>query len=697
MSAPSSAPTPVSMRAPRARFATAAAITAALSLTLLSGCPKDPYDPDTWIDQLGDRSKVERAITELSRLKDPKAIEPLGKTWRKLNRPSRILRVMIDIADQRDKGTLDKTDPKYEDTAKSKYGPFWKKGPFWEKAVPFLKEAAQEFVADELNQTAIDNGVIAVDALGRAKDPTAVEALIEVVNKQIPKKAPGQRVRLAAIRALGSFGSDIRAVKTLIKVLQRDPKKQRIELYAAAADALARTRNRQAVKPLIMAMFKMPPVYQFCRRALVAIGGPAEDELLKVFQGKSAEMNGWAKEARMTMECKKLMGFNSKCRGPKILQYKAASVLGDLNARTAIPALIKALSDKPIPAWFGKNGPGPVQHMAILDALRKMFSTKAAPKVTAMWKGKKAVDYLRPLSVDVYSFLARDTSEIPALAKIVCDRSKKKSSCANEAAVDQQFRLAAALAYARIANKKSQLGVLKFMIARYKKEADKAAIPAKKAKAAWDASKKAKSAARKKLAAVMKTTGGKKSPALDAAEKAMSAAEGTEGQKKQLHYQARGKALGMRGFERGFLQQLARAAVGVKCRGKGAGCYADVLDMKPAQVRDMLGKKQITDWKKWKSKERTSLQAAAAARAMLELAKLGKKAESVGPKLLKHAKTENRVVRQTVWLALVHTQTRPCKSCVDTLEQIIREQGDNTTLTALTADARVLKYYFMNK
>ena len=50
-----------------------------LSLVLLAGCPKDPYDPNTWIEKLDDPNEWERAATELDKLKEPSAIEPLGR------------------------------------------------------------------------------------------------------------------------------------------------------------------------------------------------------------------------------------------------------------------------------------------------------------------------------------------------------------------------------------------------------------------------------------------------------------------------------------------------------------------------------------------------------------------------------------------------------------------------------------------
>lgn len=687
------------MSARRKGFA-AGIITALVSLSMLTGCPKDPYDAQTWIDKLDDRGSVERAITELSRLKDPKSIEPLGKTWRKHNRPSRILRVIIDIAGQHDKGTVPKDDPDYEYKAKSKYGAFYKNGPYWDKAIPFLEDATNEFINDELKQQAIENAVLAIDALGRAKDANTVETLIKVANKKMPKKAPGQRVRLAALKALGSFGKDPRAVKTLIKVLERKPEEQRIELYAAAADALARTRNKMAVKPLIKAMFKMGAIYQFCRRALVAIGKASSNELLEIFRGKNKEMNAFAKENKFNVDCKKKAGWKSKCKAPSALQFKSATLLGDMAVKAAVPDLVKALDSKPMPSFFSARGDrGPPQHFAILDALRKIGDSSVAPDV---WKFYgKAEGWMKPLVIDVYSFLATDTSKLKALEALVCKRvpgkgKKKGQKVCENAQMDQNLRMGGALAHARLVRSKADLDIHRFMMLRYKKEADKAETPAKKAKKEMEASKKALESARKALQKAQVAAGKKKDdPTLKAAQDKMDKAEAAHMKNKGKFDDLNGKALAYRGFQRTFQQHMARAWVGIKCKGKGAACYAGMLKKKPSDIAKMLGK-DASDFKKWRKQFKKTLYTAATERAMLELMKLGPKAASVGDTLLdiKYAGTEDRIVRQAVWLALVHSQKRPCAKCADVLDSIISRDRDNTALRALNSDMQVLKYFF---
>ena len=59
---------------------------------------KSPYDAQTWIAKLDDPREMERAVTNLEQLGDPRAIKPLGDAWLAQGRPVRLLQVMIGIA-----------------------------------------------------------------------------------------------------------------------------------------------------------------------------------------------------------------------------------------------------------------------------------------------------------------------------------------------------------------------------------------------------------------------------------------------------------------------------------------------------------------------------------------------------------------------------------------------------------------------
>ena len=71
-----------------------AAVLAGLFAMVLAGCPSDPYDPNTWVEKLesGNGDEAKEAFQRLVQLKNPAAIDPLGKFWEKHNYPSTVLR-----------------------------------------------------------------------------------------------------------------------------------------------------------------------------------------------------------------------------------------------------------------------------------------------------------------------------------------------------------------------------------------------------------------------------------------------------------------------------------------------------------------------------------------------------------------------------------------------------------------------------
>ena len=692
------------------RLRAVAAAAAACVLLPLAGCPKDPKAADTWIDKLGDQRSVKRAAEELEKIQDPKAIAPLGAAWEKHGYPPMLLQTLIVIADQEDRGTVQSfsVDEKGQKTEKSKddfeyeqseaYGIFWKEGPYWKEAVPVLIKAVNNYIEDEGSDTAFRNARAAVNALVKAKDPSSVDVLIALINKNMASR--GQHVRRRAIQALGSFKSDPRVVKTLIGVLNVDKKDQRIELYAVAADSLAKVGGAQAVIPLIKTMFRLPPLYPFVRRAMVSIGEPAVAPLIGILEGKNKEVNKLADTLKFAVKCnrERNWGPKSTCRAPKNLEYKSSLLLGELRAQKAVAPLVSALAGNPMPAYFEGAYPGPPQQEAILQALRKIGSPKAVGPVRAYWKKPTTPSHMKALGIDVYSYLTPDASELPTLAKIICDR--KGDKCLNDQS-DQNLRLGAAKSHALLVRSKADTSIHLFMRKRYRKAVTSALGPEKKAKAAHEKAVAAEKAARKAQQAAMdKASKDPKNKALEKATKTAGAkltkAEGNALEKAQAKKAATNKVLGLTSFQRGFEQHLARAYVGIKCK-KNVDCYIGMLDKTPEQIRDIIGKELIPDFDKWKKTEKEALRVAAIERACLELGKMGKKANKARDALLKHAGSKTMVVREAVYLALPRIVAAPCEECAQKIEQFMTEQKGDTSLSPHNLEALVMKYFFETK
>ena len=313
-------------------------------LGINTGCLDDPYDPQTWIEKLDDPSESAEALKRLAQLRDPIAIAPLGDFWKKRNYSSRVLRTIIGLAEHRD-------DEKNT-------------GPSWTPAIPYLIKAVEH--VDIADQSSRDDAVAALHGLAQAADAGIHQPAIEDILKttatmRIPKLSPGQRIRLTAITALGKYGHSENAVNTLIKILETDPiDKQPLPLFAATANALAeaaaptadRPANEQAITPLLITMYRIPAIYQQCRKAITALGKAAIPSLLSILQGKHKKINRFAKDNNYANHCNKKQGKGTTCTAPGNLIFKAAQLLGDMRVKKALSPLLRELENKPKVAFY---------------------------------------------------------------------------------------------------------------------------------------------------------------------------------------------------------------------------------------------------------------------------------------------------------------------------------------------------------
>jgi hypothetical protein len=379
-------------------------------LLLGASCEKDPNDPQTWIGKLDDRAGLNETLRHLERMADPRSIKPLGEAWKKHNRHSSVLRTMISIAGRKD------------EAGKTHLG----------DALPYLTDAVENF--DPAASRSIDDAVVACDALGRSGDPSVVPALLGAAQKPLPKLHAGNQVRAACIRALGNF-RDPKVAEVLIRILEADPERQRIHLNAAAALALAESGDARALPALINAMYFIPAVFPQVRAAITRVGKPAIPVLTNLLQEKDAEVAKRAKEK----------DFDKKAPGNVV--YKAALLLGDMRAKEAVPLLTAALKSEPRIAFYDERSgaPGPPTYDGILGALRMIADPGSAAAVRAYMLDPKTYDGTRPTAIDVYSMLASDEGALTDLAKFMKDERE-----------EPQIRLAAVIAYGRLARTKEQ-------------------------------------------------------------------------------------------------------------------------------------------------------------------------------------------------------------------------------------------------
>lgn len=732
-----------------------------------TGCPDNPYKASSWTKKLGGREH-ERALQELEQLGDPSGIPEIGAEWDRQGKPVRDLQVIISLAR-----------PLTPAEAKAKFVTDYEESgrpASWDAALPFLTKALQE--VDEANSRSVDSATKAADALGEAKLGAGLDALVEIANKNPSKKL--FQAQIAAIRALGKFDTEKgRAAAALTKLIDKDPPphpksaKSKEEgrameekygmflaMSGAAINSLGELHVQNASKTLILSLYRTPELATQIRRALVASGPSAKDELKLVLAEKHKEVEDLFKAKRLYEYCGDKGDLpKDQCQPVSLKDFYAALVLGDFYDPKTVPDLLAALqAHKPAPAYYVDEQAGPTQYNAIFDALRKIGSAEAAPVVRAMWAGgapakapAKGAPKGEPagggatdlptkiLAINAYAFLARDLTGVDKLGEIARDNG-----------ADDGLRQAAAEAFARLARSKDDIEALNILANKYfNAAAQKRAEADGKAKQDADAADKVFAEEKKKLDAakanVLKTTRDPQKSAADIkqatqdakkAEDAFKLAKKKHKEGTQAFKGAENAAKAYKGYARMFQSHVARIEIAMRCQndlacyakslstkpdeaynnvakyfeikaltacsGKGSDCYVAHLkglpgpskvDFKPTDNTANLAK-FFTDLKEWTADEKLGLLEGNIERAMLELGKKGSAASSFTELLLDNAKSDNRLIRQSILLALPKIANVPCNSCEAKLDAAIKAGEGKTTLGELNLETTMLRHYF---
>ncbi len=700
-------------------------------LVSLTGCPDNPYKASTWTKKLNDPREAERAVTQLEQLGDPSAIEALGQAWQDQGKPVRLLQVIISLArpltpDQATKEFV--TD--YAKTGRPAN---------WDKALPYLSKALTE--VDEANPRSVDSAQKAADALGEADIEGGIDALIDIASKPVTKKLIAAQV--SSIRAIGKYQNEKpKAAAALIKIIDRDPpehprtakdkevaraREEKYGLYlgvtGASINALGDLRVTTAVKTLVLAMYKTPELFTQIRRALVASGPDAETELRKVLTRQSPEVAQLFKDKKLDTYCgDRGDATPDQCQPVSAMDFYPAVVLGDFYDPASVPDLLAVL-DRPVaPQYYQDDAPsGSTQYNAVFDSLRKIGAASAAEKVRSIWdkgapkpkappKGKPGKGAPAPaadaadaggdlttriLAVGAYPFVAHDDGGVAQLGTIAFDNH-----------ADLNLRTESATAFARLSRDPAHIKELNDLADQYYKQAaDYRAKADAKPKADADAADKEFDAARKKRddakSDALKATNDKTKTAQDirnaaeAAKKAEDDFKVASGKHKDAlkpfkDLDTRSKGLKYTG--RMFQTHIARIEVALRCNSD-ISCYSATLKESPDDAKKNVAK-YIKDIDQWTKDELLGLQEGEVERAMLELGKMGPKAQSATPALLDGAKTEDRLIRQSILLALPKVAKVPCDTCEAKLDEAIKAGEGKSTLGDLNLETTMLRNYF---
>jgi hypothetical protein len=687
-----------------------------LGLAGLVGCPDDEFATSTWTKRLGGREH-ERAVKELEALGDPSAIPALGKAYIDQGKQVRDLQVIISLArpltpDQAKKAF-------YEDFAKTG------RPASWDKASPYLQKALQD--VDENNPRSVDGAAKAADALAEARVPDALPALIEFAttccgsNKEVSKKTIAAVIQ--ALKAIGKYDSPedkATAAAALTKLIERTPpahprtakddqRKQYEERYTIylgiskyAISALGELRTPNAVKTLIPAMYRTPELYSDIRRALVASGPSAKEELTKILRGEHQAVNQIFTDKKLDKYCGDKGDLpTDQCQAVSLKDFYPADVLGDFYDPATVKDLLTALKRPAAPVFFQEDNASPnTQYNAIFNALKKIGSAEAAPTVRSMWMVGKAAKGARPpdtgvriMAVNAYAFVTRDLNGVDELGKIAADNG-----------ADDVLRQESALAFARISADRKHVAILEALSTKYK-EASKTKQGELTGKVKTDkdaADKELEAAKAASKAYVEKVAADKSSNAKQITDATKKAEEDVKVAKKKhkekvAPYRITEDAVkAYKMYSRLFETHIARIAIAIKCGGESDKnkCWANTLNMKTADAVALM-KGYVKDVDTWTKDEQLGLLEGMVERGLLELGKSGPAAASYTEMLLDNvAKSENRLIRQSILLALPKIAKVPCNTCEAKLDAAIKSGEGKTTLQELNSETLMLRHFF---
>jgi len=671
----------------------------------LAGCPENKYDPNTWISKLDDPKELDRAVTELQNLCDPRAITPLGNAWKKNSKPTRILQVIIDLSRPMSAGPGGEADTK-------NCTDFIDKGRFvsdptegWKQSLPFLQEAIEDI--DSNSQRQIDDAVKAAEALGDAQLPDAAQILVNAINKKMTAKDNAQRLRLTAIVALAKYkdpGTQKLAIQTLGNVIKADQTSQPPNVVGAAINALGDMHTADTLPILLDAMYRVPLFFQQVQRALVNGGGDVVAQLKLILEGKQNDINALFKDKKLDKYCgDKNDAAPSDCQDVSAMDYYASIVLGDLYDKSAVPDLLTALARPAKPAYFSNYNAGPPAQNSILDSLRKIGDPSSAQAILNLWANEKTDEQLRPMAAGVYGFVSKDGSEkyngtsgLDVLAKIAADDK-----------ADTALRLSASESYGRLASDKSRIDLLKKLAKNYADASAKARKEAEgdpkvkldAAKKQLDVAQKAFDEANKPIIAANGKVEELGQDVIDAQKKAKDNLDlvnkGTYIPAKEKYDSLDQRASGLQGYERGFEDHIARIEIAVTC-GKDAKCYADALDADPKKIFERLKSSGYLDATAgdWSADDLADLKSAEVERAVLELRRMGKDAAGQLPKLLDHVKDTDRIQRQAIMMAIPQIASLPCPDCEKKLNEAVTAGQGHQELSELTYETQLMAGYY---
>ena len=186
-----------------------------------------------------------------------------------------------------------------------------------------------------------------------AERPKVIQALARSLERITDARPEDNKMRISMIRALGSL-NDRGATEVLTKIATKQDEKQNFIINRLAAQQLGELRDPAAIPSLIKCLFLFAPnrpdlrMNDVAAEALILIGRPSLEPLLKVLGGDDATANAIAKHYINAVKARR-PDLANKMTVRQVTGGEASFALGALGFSEALEPLLReaASSDTP--------------------------------------------------------------------------------------------------------------------------------------------------------------------------------------------------------------------------------------------------------------------------------------------------------------------------------------------------------------
>lgn len=424
------------------------ALSLALSLVGV-GCHADPDDAAGQAGELSDPVRREYALGNLTRLYGKALSEA------KSDRAAAPVKAFTD-------GTIELISKTYIDHPEDTQNGAMIMGLLFEmrepRSLPALLKALEWRTEVNEEHAVLAARTLAVIEIPPAQKSAVAKKIAEALDRVSGKRPVDNRMRIEFLRALGEI-NDPAASEVLTKVALRQSEEQNFLINNLAVEQLGRLADPASVPALIEALYLFDPsdprnrLNQAVPAALVRIGRPALDPLLKILKGEDAKALAQSK-AFIEAIRQRAPDIAKQMNPAAEMRKEAAYAVGVLGFPEAIDALIAASQDADKAVQLGAaaalasinrtdadttrirevlvkvyNNQEKIQRMQVLRAMQHLYDPGTLPFLLDLAKAPEdELPDIRVIALNAYALLANKAEAATAQAFIAADDSPYKQT-----------------------------------------------------------------------------------------------------------------------------------------------------------------------------------------------------------------------------------------------------------------------------